>query len=467
MGLLRPVSDPRFYDRQCSHRFARYPLDGLRESHARAALSLLLPHLHHWRSFAILTDTFTPMHTALSLLSSLPPSVNPDVSSAPLLESLILMRCNEYACHTTEFHPPHLKNPYFAPFITTSLPRLQNLQLIGTHVAWPSLLRILPQAVTELPTDGLRSLEISYSHHSVYPTPLQLRTILRACPNLDRLALKLSVPEHDPGDYVSSTKVELLHLTELSITYGAAVDAASFIATLSAPSIIHLELEDGAHPAETTVEDASLLLYTIAGRSASRPPQCPGGVFPCVRSAILRGMQARAHAFAAFFRSLNELRSLEIEDATPEAVVGLMPDTTGLVPCTKLNYLQVRGCPDAMVPAYHMSGARAEADAAILDVHINPADMSPDASVASDLDEADADARRAIYGDDASGDGEDWDGSDTEELTTPEPGAGPVVAMPAMIHVPWTAEADPVLGTWLKAHTAICPPRVSVDSKAM
>ncbi|THV00260.1 hypothetical protein K435DRAFT_776622 [Dendrothele bispora CBS 962.96] len=145
-------------------------------------LRLLLPHLSRWRSLEILTDTWAPMYTAIndineslfpqtvSLSHNLDPIHDDDVhnsgegpTGAPHLESLILMRCNDFISHSRQFEPRQMKEPSSSGVpennlerkredkedkVTRLLPRLRNLVLRGVHVDWDSLISCLPPSPT-------------------------------------------------------------------------------------------------------------------------------------------------------------------------------------------------------------------------------------------------------------------------------------------------------------------------------
>src|SRR5882757_11297019 len=109
----------------------------------RHALLLLLPQLSRWRSFAIYTDTWAPMHIALQ-------QIQPHImtSGAPLLKSLTLMRCNVCQTFAPAFMPHEMKDPTFFTLedgkmpSRSLLPCLEELTLKGVHVNWSSLASI-------------------------------------------------------------------------------------------------------------------------------------------------------------------------------------------------------------------------------------------------------------------------------------------------------------------------------------
>jgi hypothetical protein len=62
-------------------------------AHMSTALMLLLPHIIRWRSLDIMTDIWCTIHAALTAINEHMTSTG---ASFPRLESLTLMRCNDY-----------------------------------------------------------------------------------------------------------------------------------------------------------------------------------------------------------------------------------------------------------------------------------------------------------------------------------------------------------------------------------
>ena len=244
-----------------------------------ASFDLLLPHVTRWRSLTVLTDTWSPMHTTLFRLNS---SL---ASTAPLLESLTLMRCNQFACYSPHFQPHNMKGPKFVPFGASSrspFPRLRSLNLTGVHVDWSALASILPTPTTHddgssSSTGGLHSLELSYHANEVRPTVAEFRDILSACPHLESLIVKASgpllLPEDDDveiddnaarDDIGDHRPISLPRLDDLVLGYTSALNGCKILDILDAPNVKIFTLEDESHPANPIDEDAECLLTYLA-----------------------------------------------------------------------------------------------------------------------------------------------------------------------------------------------------------
>ena len=134
-----------------------------RVEHMHHVLNILLPHVRRFRSLAILTDRWAPMHTALDCLSMEMPSFvsapQPLPSSLPLLETLVLMRCNEFVSYHAEFSPTDRKDPAYLPFsalLPIGAPEDDELVLLQAASCWPAYLRelVLTANLSELIRKG-------------------------------------------------------------------------------------------------------------------------------------------------------------------------------------------------------------------------------------------------------------------------------------------------------------------------
>src|SRR6266550_1649616 len=145
-----------------------------------SALSLLIPHLRRWRSLTIFTDTWAPMFIALNM-------INPSITTlgAPLLESLTLMRCNDFVSFSPEFRPRQLAKPAFlrrkkkadaTTAVANVLPRLKHLTLKGVHLDWPAL----ADAMDASQVGGLKSLSLASHSIQVRPARRDFRRLLSA-----------------------------------------------------------------------------------------------------------------------------------------------------------------------------------------------------------------------------------------------------------------------------------------------
>ncbi|KAJ3820745.1 hypothetical protein F5880DRAFT_1487458 [Lentinula raphanica] len=317
----------------------------------RLIFSLLLPHLPRWRSLDVLTDTWAPMYTVLGILD------RPLTKGAPLLESLTLMRCNDYISHSPTFEPRSLKSPELfsslerlQPHHGRIFPLLRNLTLRGVHVAWSSLALCNPP---------LTSLELSSHSYDVLPTQSQFRNLLESCPKLRSLIIRSSglatdhkdrsrkVDTHDLKRIANTKSVELPLLEYIRIGYRSALEGCYILQNIHAPNIRQLLLEDSTHPGDIDVVEADQILQLIAGLETSiNPPQ--SALFPSAREITLKGVEARTDTFRNLFSSMPLVESLEVVMMPKpiDVLRAMLPSTVGpclsCLPCPRLQKLRIR-----------------------------------------------------------------------------------------------------------------------------
>ncbi|EAU86675.2 hypothetical protein CC1G_07333 [Coprinopsis cinerea okayama7 len=244
-------------------------------SHMKTVFDLLLPHLSRWKTLSILTDTWKPMHTALQSINT--PLLH---HGAPLLESLTLMRCNDFVSFSSDFQPASLREPAFlsnakAPSLNQSqsiLPRLKHLSLRGVHMDWASLGAVLASSVS-----GLSSLELSSHCPDVRPSASDFHRILSSSPRLRKLIVSGSGP-FIPGDTTIDAlirrheldTVPLPDLTSLNLGYRSSTEGQLVLQLIHAPCVTSLTLEEATHPAEPDEIDAGgILTYLGTGEFQS------------------------------------------------------------------------------------------------------------------------------------------------------------------------------------------------------
>jgi hypothetical protein len=357
------------------------------------ALQRLLQHSRRWRSIAILTDIYEPMVAALMLLT------DPLNNGAPKLESLTLMRCNEFACFRPDFQPSHLKDvsAYIVPFGGSppsgrTLPSLRKLNLTGVHVEWLGIPRVSHPTASD-PAGGLQTLQLSYHCPEVRPTAKQFLGILNGSPNLRRLIVNTSGPyifdrpEEEAHvvdaelDYLESHLVTLERLEEIYYGYTSAYDVCKVLKAINAPNVQRLRLEDTTYLAALHEDNGGYLLTYLAGGTQieedeaeeADPPEdeysdefdtqkfpcgdaklsqvCDDPVirllepvslpFPHLRDVRLTRIKACPGQFKVFFHQLPYLERLELS-FVPQFVLRTLMPRAGVTPCLNLTTLHVR-----------------------------------------------------------------------------------------------------------------------------
>lgn len=341
----------------------------------KAILTLLLPHVSRWRSLAILVDRWETMQAALRDLSQPILTGGREGPMAPILESLVLMRCNEWPSFGHYFSPLELMNPLYMPFgagthqqpsvngVQTSsspFPRLKTLVLWGTHVDWTKLPHLLPTPSSQSPLTGsLRCLELAYHSGQVRQTRTDFRKMLQRCPLLEELTIRVSGPRYDdehpqggsPDDDDARTPVVLSHLSVLALGFDDRQAAMEFLRLVRFPGLRQLSLENRAHYAESSSDAGPILEYCASGMG---PNTNHGGTssFASLDTLILHSIKSRWQSFALFFAAVPKLTSLTLWRATTCAIEALKPQfrytnvydpPTAFCPCPKLEYLTIEG----------------------------------------------------------------------------------------------------------------------------
>lgn len=296
-------------------------------------LNILLPHIARVRSLAILTDRWAPMEVALECLSFENPLFvscpSPLPRSLPMLESLVLMRCNEFVSYNPHFSPRERRDssclpfrgllfaPKHAPSQSPLLPRLRVLSLSGVHLDWSSLPSLLPSS-TSPGGPGLRHLELSYHSADVRPSEKEFRDIIGVCQSLRSLAICVSGPRRSasapPCGLESRVQpVALPQLTKLELGYDDIQAATTVLGAIDTTGATHVTLEDASSPECDETLDADTLLMACTKAASASGHNCGQPLFARARSVTLRRVEASAEAFEAFYGALPELRELTVE----------------------------------------------------------------------------------------------------------------------------------------------------------
>jgi len=358
----------------------------------RRALDILLPHIPRWRSLAILTDTWAPLYAALQQIQPVITTIG-----AALLESLALMRCNDFVSYSPTFEPQEMKGPGFLTLSATVdsprtlLPRLQKLALRGVHVDWSGLASILSQGEHS----GLSSLELSSHSVDVRPTISEFRQLLSTSPRLTKLVVNGSGPravdENEEQLMSGLSRISLPCLQAVTLGYRSAHEGQILFNLFDAPKVRALTLEDVTHPGDPEVVDAGRLLdYLATGESctqddydfvvayspsaglyyqlevwkedsARRSPRAAAagkedagsrGAFPSLESLTFKRVKcAFPERLRSLFEALPNVQQLEMSGMTmgdldallPQAYDDLGPDDTCPCPCPRLESLCIRG----------------------------------------------------------------------------------------------------------------------------
>lgn len=345
-------------------------------------LDLLFPQMYRWRSLTILSDTWAPLRVALERLS-VPTLIKG--SGAPCLETLILMRCNEFLGHSDVFSPRTQHVFDGIPFAALTgaphhdlsaqshpLPKLRNLTLVGVHLNWTHLSRytlgVAPNEPLSHVFSCIQSLELSQHCREVRPTVDEFTGILKACPLLRKLVIRVSGPKFDAGVPCSDRPVSLPLLEEIHLGYTNVEDAAMLLSHIHAPNLISLSIEDTNHIASPDIEDSGpLLTYLATGFLDLCDISAEAGLnhglctyylatskdsvaktpFPHLERLSLNGVAACLIPFSLLMAVIPKLRHLSLS-RTPNALLALLPIQTPFadactrtIPCRALESIEI------------------------------------------------------------------------------------------------------------------------------
>lgn len=343
-------------------------------------LDLLFPQMYRWRSLTILSDTWAPLRVALERLSV--PALTTG-SGAPRLETLMLMRCNEFLGHLDTFSPRTQHMFDGIPFAALTgaphddisiqshpLPKLRNLTLVGVHLNWTHFSRYTLGAAPLSRVSGcIQSLELSQHCREVRPTFDEFTGILNACPLLRKLVIRVSGPRFDAGVQRSDRPISLPLLEEIYLGYTNVEDAAMLLNHIHAPNLATLSLEDSNHIASPDDEDSGPLLTYLAtgfldlcdvsterglgdgahGYHPATPqepivPRTAKTPFPRLERLSFTSVVACMIPFSLLMAATPKLRHLSL-CRTPNALAALLPTQTAsctrTIPCRALESIEI------------------------------------------------------------------------------------------------------------------------------
>jgi hypothetical protein len=216
------------------------------------------------------------MYYALNIL-------NPHITTlgAPLLESLTLMRCNDFVSFSPEFRPRHLVRPAFlqrkkktkdaaagvvAAVGVDVMPRLKHLTLKGVHVDWMAL----ADALDASQVGGLSSLSLASHSAQVRPSCVAFRRLLGASPGMEVLSVCGSGPVVSSTTTAtasgvveeSSEKVRLGNLQKLVVGYRSVAEARKVFGSISGV-VKEVVVEDVSHPGDVIDVDGNTVLACL------------------------------------------------------------------------------------------------------------------------------------------------------------------------------------------------------------
>jgi hypothetical protein len=242
LHIYMDFRDPAWNWDEASHRFGWKNMENV--------MRLLLPHVHRWQKVELLTDSWAPIFTFLSYTSR--------IKSAPMLQDVVLSRCNAFFAAKGElFRPSAMKNPVAWFWGGSAFHSLRRVSLAGVHVDW-----------AHSGLSGLLELELKYHASDVMPTLHEFCSIISACPELERLSILGWGPQIDANALPEQHSLHLPHLHDFAFGFIDVDYAIDLLSLFHFPALKTFSLEDISssvdplHPCDTS----RLLDYLMAAQ---------------------------------------------------------------------------------------------------------------------------------------------------------------------------------------------------------
>lgn len=283
-----------------------------------------------WRTVEILADNWQPIHAFLALSVKL--------SSLPILERLLLSRCNAYfGIPGVDFAPPELAHPIELFGGNALLPKLRHAVFAGVHVDWSCC-----------GLENLLGLEFKYLASDVVPTMGEFVRIIQASPNMESLTLIACIPRYDRSALPCESHLYIPTLRRFSFGWSCNEDAIMLLSALQLPAIEELYLEDvmlGLHEDEVEQNSTTIIEHLISfdHRAASPAADLPSRAcysLSGLRSLTLEAVRINSATFHRFLERTSNLEELDLLGMD----IGLIRvfSKGDLSLCPKLRKLNVR-----------------------------------------------------------------------------------------------------------------------------
>lgn len=264
--------------------------------------SLLIPHIHRWRTIHISVSEYRHMYVFLNAVS------DPSISAAPQLTTLQLYHHEE----TEEFD--NFGYPSMSKHVILfggSAPCLTSVVLWGVHVDWNQSWIASASKLT--------SLELEYHPEDVRPSWAQFTTILRGAPALENLSLRMSGPSGDPPAWLIeptpgssedlNAPVQLLKVTDFILAFHSPARAIGLLHQFYTPALKNLVLDfDNG--------DYSDFVHELAGPATSLSPpsaqEQPRSLLSNLEQLKIAGLPCRTECVEMLYGELQNLTSLNI-----------------------------------------------------------------------------------------------------------------------------------------------------------
>ncbi|KAF9449622.1 hypothetical protein P691DRAFT_727645 [Macrolepiota fuliginosa MF-IS2] len=302
----------------------------------QATMGVILPEIERWKEMKIYADNWAPLHAFLYYTRN---------TSAPLLQDLVLQRCNPYFSAPDQRFAPSRSRDFLPLFGNQDLEELKAVELEGVHVDWAS----------SLPLRGLTRLSFGYHAEDVLPSLDEFRDLLLGCPELDSLAVMGWGPRLSRDSHERKTKLQQFRGTLLlprlrNLELGVMIPSytVDFLSLFTIPSLEMLTLDGITRYDPKTLSPPHFgSIFDFLSRQASSSPLSYISTHS-LSSLTIMNLNPGEEALRSFLFDIQELRALTIQNCDASALTALIPNNVG-TPGKDLARLFVESCdPDVL-----------------------------------------------------------------------------------------------------------------------
>lgn len=261
--------------------------------------SILVPHIHRWRTMEVAVAEYRNMYVFLSAVS------DPSIPPASQLKTLELYHHEEME-EFDNFGFPCMSK-HFTLF-GGSAPLLVKVVLWGVHVDWNQ-----PWIAS---SSNLTDLELAFHPEDVRPSWTQFVTILRGAFALEKLSLRQSGPSGEPPEWFIeptpggpadiNAPIQLLRVTDLILAFHSQARAIGLLRKLYLPAIksLTLDFDEG---------DYTDFVHELAGPATSLVTQeQPHSLLSMLEKLKIAGLPCDPPCIELLYGELQNLTSLTI-----------------------------------------------------------------------------------------------------------------------------------------------------------
>lgn len=341
LHLYMDFRDPAWSWDETSHSFGWKNMENV--------MRLILPYAHRWQKVELLTDTWAPIFTFLSYTSR--------IKSAPMLQDVLLSRCNAFFAAKGElFRPSTMKHPISWFGGGSAFHSLRRVSLAGVHVDWANS-----------GLSDLLELEFKYHASEVMPTLHEFCDIISACPELERLSILGWGPQIDVNIVPKQRTLYLPRLRNFAFGFIDVDYAIDFLSLFHFPALKTLSLEnissslDPLHPCDSS----HILEYLTTAHhlctTSSHPFSCVTcGPYPLslLRSLELHGLTSCGASLRCFLQETATLDHLVLSGLDQTNLQAIVPDLIAAELCPSLLELKFNNTDPALLTSLQVGTVR-------------------------------------------------------------------------------------------------------------